>query len=729
MHDHPLLRAALCLPFLFSIAPMAVGQAPTPASVVNQLAVTPSCCLQVVDGALWAGGPRFKAEFQPDGVEFTPALGNAAPHNLPLALRLATVGRGKELLPAGVATLRHDGLRATYHRDAVRERYDVSPAGLAQSFVFDHLPPGDGDLVVRLRAETELPLAAANADGLRFELPGIGGVHVGAVTGIDARGERCPGAITFDGTCVELRLPAAFVDGAALPLVVDPTIGTIVAITTASVDYQRPKLTASNGISWLCVFELRLSASDRDIRAQELVNNGVFSNGLILATTASTDEHAPAAGYVAQHGYVVVWERSSDLYARNVDSDSSGVALGPSVGVATGFALQVAPDVASEMTTADNDAICVFHNASAETIEAVQIQVNSDDTLTPFAVVDLTPIVPVGQTVGPPRISQQGGSAGRYLIVYPSTISGGDTNPRAILVNRNLGTLAGATISASNLDDDAPDVDGNGTEWIVAWESEASEGSGNNDIRAAPVFYDLVNTQLVVGSSVVVANTSNEEAKPAVGSFGTVCGVAWQRRIGASVDTDVYMKTLDQFACTQCEATLLLEGTTASEGYLTIAGAPNSSRGLVVWEKTNVFGGTGEIRGIVFREIDSDTSGASGCGEGGRTASACPHPGNGNFHIRLREARPAAMAWLVVSASWTSVACGGCTLRADPFLGFVASGVTTDARGNAEYSVPLPSSSALSGVVFQSQWIVATPAGQCGLLSADFSSRQEIRID
>jgi hypothetical protein len=726
MHDHPLLRAGFYLPFLFAMASLALGQAPAPARVAANVAVAPSCGLHVVDGALWAGGPRFKVEFQPDGVEFTPALGSAAPHNLPLAVHLATFGRGADLRPVSTATLRHEGLRATYHRAELCERYDVSAAGLAQSFVFEHLPPGTGDLVLRMRAETELPLAAANADGLRFELPGIGGVQVGAVTGIDARGERCPGQITYDGVCIELRLPAAFVDHATLPLVVDPTFGPVLPISSGTADYQQPHMVANDGL-WLCVFELRLSASDRDIRAQGLINDGALFNGLIMVTTASTDEHAPAAGFVAQHGYVVVWERSGDLFARKVTSNSGGVSLGPSIGIATGLDQQVAADVGSERTSTDNDAICVFHNATDETIEAVQIQVNTDDTLTPFAAVNLTPIVPLGQTVGPPRISQDGGADGRYFIVYPSTILGGDTNPRGIVVDRNLGTLAGGTISASSFDDDNADVDGNGTEWIVAYESETTEGSSNNDIRAVPVFYDVATTQLIVGSPVVVANTSNDEARPAVGSFGTVCGVAWRRRVApGSTDTDVYIKTLDQFACAQCEPTLLLAGTTATEHNVTIA--TGAARGLIVWEAANIFGGTGEIRGIVFREPDSDTSGSSGCGEGGRTASACPHVGNANFHIRLREARVATMAWLVVSAGEVAITCGGCTLRADPFHGFVASGITTDAHGNAELSVPLPNSSALANVTFHAQWIVATPSGLCSYLATDFSSRQTIPV-
>ena len=99
--------------------------------------------LAVVDGALWGVGARYKVRFSPSGFELTPALGAAAPHNVPLQWHLESVGRdGARPLAQDDVVPSYDGLRVEYARGGVRERYDVRPDGIEQSFVLDALPPG-----------------------------------------------------------------------------------------------------------------------------------------------------------------------------------------------------------------------------------------------------------------------------------------------------------------------------------------------------------------------------------------------------------------------------------------------------------------------------------------------------------------------------------------------------------------------------------------------------------
>jgi len=59
-------------------------------------------------------------------------------------------------------------------------------------------------------------------------------VHMGTVTGIDHRGVRARGTIRRDGDCVELSLPASFVDRAAFPLVLDPFVSNALPISATA---------------------------------------------------------------------------------------------------------------------------------------------------------------------------------------------------------------------------------------------------------------------------------------------------------------------------------------------------------------------------------------------------------------------------------------------------------------------------------------------------------------
>jgi hypothetical protein len=66
---------------------------------------------------------------------------------------------------------------------------------------------------------------------------------------------------------VEYVLPAAFVDRAALPLVLDPTIGALVQVTPAGGLHPNAAFDATNDV-YLLVFTRIFSASDHDVHAQ-----------------------------------------------------------------------------------------------------------------------------------------------------------------------------------------------------------------------------------------------------------------------------------------------------------------------------------------------------------------------------------------------------------------------------------------------------------------------------
>ena len=228
--------------------------------------------LQWLDGELWAAGRDFKVQFEADRLTYTPALGSRAPRNIPLSLRVESFGRGTPREPVGPAQPAADALTASYDRGPFVERYDVTPKGIKQSFVFETLPAGSGDLVVRLRLDTELePSVVGTTDGeILFTAGDLGGVRIGEVIGIDGAGERVRGSMRYQEGTLDLVLPAAFVDEAALPITLDPLIGGSF-YAQEPLDNRDPDVAfdASEGV-YLVVFERRFSASDSDIHAQRL---------------------------------------------------------------------------------------------------------------------------------------------------------------------------------------------------------------------------------------------------------------------------------------------------------------------------------------------------------------------------------------------------------------------------------------------------------------------------
>lgn len=182
MHTPP-SRPLGCVAALLAIHLAAPAQQPDHGQPPTDLAraLTPTSPLVTeLDGGLWGFGQRYKAEFRAQDVEFTPALGHLAPHNMTVGLALRSVGRGATETPVSPAARSYAGNQVVYRRAEVAERYDVRLDGLEQSFVFDQLPAGEGDLVVRATMTTEF-VVAPHGDGLALQLPGkVGSTSAGS---------------------------------------------------------------------------------------------------------------------------------------------------------------------------------------------------------------------------------------------------------------------------------------------------------------------------------------------------------------------------------------------------------------------------------------------------------------------------------------------------------------------------------------------------------------------
>lgn len=331
--------------FLCAWLPAAALQIDPPA-LPPALRLDSGASLQLCEHGLWAFGPRYKAELGQTGIRFVPALGERAPHNLPLELSLLAFERGGAALATPVIGAQH--LRQARAERSVAagitEVLEATEAGLELAYRFDQRPGGDGDLVVRLALDSELPLSGGDSRGLEFLAPGIGGVRIGGVTGIDRRGLRSEGALRLierDGRReLELSLPDAFVDAAEFPLLLDPLIGAALPMDTLiSFPEADPDAVWSvSGERWVATWTTKFSASDWDVRARAVAANGsALGDPISLESGELSKSIRPQiASFDAVSRMLVIWSESAaaggSVKCRAFAPDFSGL-----TGIVTAF--------------------------------------------------------------------------------------------------------------------------------------------------------------------------------------------------------------------------------------------------------------------------------------------------------------------------------------------------------------------------------------------------------
>jgi hypothetical protein len=347
---------------------------------------------QPQDGVVWARGRAYKARFGALGVTYVPFFGSAAPQNYPTRFTLRDVRVGDAALAfdaEAVPVLDSDSVR--YERGSLIEHWDLHVESVEQRFEFEALPAG-GDLVLAIALESELA-AAESHGGISFTND-LGRVDYSAAVAIDAGGRRLAMHTHLVDGVLELRLDAAALAGARMPLVIDPVL-TTTNITSAGIDDINPDvayeaasdryavvyeelysatdhdiylqmrdgsgaLTASNwidittdfwatprvasntlGLNYLCVASVGLASSGlRTIQGRTINPNGVTSAPITIAGLDTYDKFAPDVGGDPASSpptyFLVVWERTfsttdHDIHARLVTSAGAPVATAFSI--------------------------------------------------------------------------------------------------------------------------------------------------------------------------------------------------------------------------------------------------------------------------------------------------------------------------------------------------------------------------------------------------------------
>jgi hypothetical protein len=707
MHTHQHLFASLSA--LALVCALPVAQAP-----VSTAPVTATPGLQQghglrVDGeGLLGCGTDYLVRFDRDGAHFTPVLGRDAPAVAPLQITLQSIRRGATTLSCDLQDAPAlAGDTAIYDRSPqVRERYELRDTGMEHSFVFDALP-GRGDLVVRCRLGGLGELAVPAADGgLDFVRDGQRLVHMGTVTGIDHNGVRARGTIRRDGDCVELSLPASFVDRAAFPLVLDPFVSNALPIS-ASAQYDSASHVAwqAQEQRWLCVFQRSVSNQQTDVMIRSLSPSGLLGALVPVASVAGTFSRAPRIAYHSgSNRCLVVYQQGTSEFTFHtiegavVDGNLAAVTTFQVAG--TTFGNCATPDLSGDPTGAGQGVIVYAVRSAPGGIRLRSYTLGATGVPTLGGQVTVSSQA----TAARPRVSKS--AAMRLAVTF-------EAKPNAYYLAflqavSRTGVMQGSTVTLVNPsgpDLRRPDIDGDGDEFLMACESQ--RGVGDRDIRITQWNWSGSNFNLPTVSADVAATIAVDESNPTVALLGAKYAVAWEQATGF-LASNVQIRSYSRSGCRTCGTQVAVpfpglqrEPALASSF---ASGATDGMALLLFTQAAVPFPPEGGIYGCQWSTHApvTPTVLSPGCGSG-MTLSLVGSPGIGNrtfgFSVSTNDAQATLGAFLLgIGLATPRLPCGTCLI-----VDAVATNLAVLTGGAAGYPLPLPCDQSLIGFPIQVQ--------------------------
>lgn len=689
------------------------AQAPT--SAASPVPVTATSALGTghglrIDGQDLLGcGSDYLVRFDRAGAHFTPVLGHEAPPVAPLQIGLLSIHHGGLPLPCDLADApAMAGDVAVYDRSpTIRERYQLSPRGVEQSFVFDTLP-GRGDLVVRCRLDGLGRLAVPAADGgVDFVRDGQRLVHMGTVTGIDARGARARGDIRLDGDVVELSLPASFVDHAALPLVLDPFLGNTAQITTTTAHDSAPHVVWHPvAQQWLCVYERRVSNAQTDVMLSTYGNGAAGPVMQVVASVAGAFTRLPRIAYhTGIDRCIVVYQQGTSEFAmysiEGAVVDGLGTGITPFQVASNAAGSCAAPDLSGDPTGTGQGVIAYELRGAGLRMYPYTLGTTAAPTLGAQVVLSFN-----GSALRP-RIAK---SAGATIAIAYNQLPNNYNFGYLRAVSR-AGALLGNPVAIGNLggpDLLNPDIDGDGTDFLMAIEYQ--RGPGDRDVSIAQWRWNGSSWGSMVASAAVGQLLGVDERQPTVALLGSKYAVAWEQSSGFLTSV-VKARNYSRDGCLTCgtEVAMPVVGSLGQPALASSrAGGGTDGRAmLLVTSMTTVFPPAGDITGFLWgtHRQSLPTVLATGCGlPTGFDLRGEPGIGNANFGLTITTSDPQAVlgAFLLgIGESTPLVPCGVCLTVAP-----VATSLAVLSGSTASYSFPLPCNPNLIGFEIQAQGAV-----------------------
>ncbi|MCB9876852.1 MAG: hypothetical protein H6835_04535 [Planctomycetes bacterium] len=645
----------------------------------------------------------------------------------PGQLKLTPIAVGRDgvavtALPS-LAPAEADGRMVQFrHGATVRERFELRAEGVELSWVFDTRPAGNGDLFVRYAVETALQGPVCDRDGVVFGTVGEDGVRIGNVFGVDADGARVRGAIRWCSGALELSLPAAFVDAARYPLVLDPLVGAAFAWSTVTTPIVNRGLDAVRDRSTgRTLFAFQHDFFGSTSVGYEIVDDQGISSGGATPSTPHPQSAPKVAswGTGAMFGLVYQEDLSSTNHAlrlKLVSAATAGVVFDLVLGTSTAAWLHY--DIGCESNAAVGSGRTFVVVAKDEATGGTKIYAIGLSGTAPSFVPSVTASsvivtdAPLGSTYTQHALSKSAGVDGDLVLLMRRVNLTGDSI--AMRRVRTDGTLPGSvqTLHFSSTDDvSVPDVDGRSGRWVAAWQ-QYTGGSSNSSVVVAPIHLDPAGI-LVAGAESTLGGTAvAQDSKPSVACSSAKAWVGMQHRVTLpSVSTSMRLASYDVDTCVSCNDTFTLPtssstdrvvvapaeagggvGDTALAGYINLLGGWYNAWGQLLVNTAN--GGT-----VVML--------SGGCGAAG--SQSIPHPpaiGASQFTSALASAPPTALlsVFNLSPAGVGTLQCGSCV-----WVPFSVTATLPLVGGAASISFPIPCQPTLIGAQLETQWTTFDP--------------------
>lgn len=524
-------------------------------------------------------------------VTFTPSTWDADAGKMinGAAVEIETVAitRDEGDLSLGLGSTQPDfGAQLRIDRGVAEERIQNSPAGIEQTWTFQHAPAGSGPLVVRVAIRGQRYLGV-DARGHHFldetSRVGLGYSHA---TWVDLTGQRTAVPVVFDGETGELvmAVPAEVLASSAYPAVLDPTVfaenGTTGPAITSSAGVEEAPAVAFDGTRYLVVWSDARDGNSFDIWGTFVSTAQVVQNTSgLLFSGANGDQRSPSIAFNGTN-YLITWEdhRRSTSTVVNTDImgqivDTNGALVGGEISISlTGVAGH--PDVARlgtnwmvvwEDFVAAGASNVLFAQVAANGTPSDPLALNDDPSTESRPAVACSTAacmaIFVSGPVGNEDIFRQRFDAAGLIDTVSSTISGyhlgrsllpdvafDGTNYLAVWQDRRTGTTGiyaqrVVASSGAHLDGDGflisgagiidrfgPSVAYDGTQYLVAWQDNRAVGTRNSDIFGTRVQIDGTNSH---PAGIAINAQPQLQRNPRVAAGGGQFFVVWEdERLG-----------------------------------------------------------------------------------------------------------------------------------------------------------------------------------------------------